>query len=384
MDAWAQAPPPVLEFTAGEMRRIAAHGPWPPPQPADPGNALSGNPAAIALGQLLFLDRRMSPDARLACASCHQSARAFGDGLSRSLGREPMGRNAPSLWNAGHQRWYGWDGASDSLWSQALLPLLDPREMAASAAHVRSLIHGDKELACRYAHSGGELASADSEAVLVHSAKALAAFVATLTSARTPFDDFRDAMLRGDRRAAARYPLAAQRGLRLFVGRAQCSSCHSGAGFSNGEFADIGVPYFSGPGIVDPGRHGGITALRSGSYNLLSRWSDATGAEVSTKTRHVEAHHRNFGEFKVPSLRNVEHTAPYMHAGSLASLQDVVNHYSEIDLERLHADGEQLLKPLRLNAGERADMLAFLRSLTDPGAQRWRPKALPPCPVPGR
>ena len=81
-------------------------------------------------------------------------------------------------------------------------------------------------------------------------------------------------------------------------------------------------------------------------------------------TRHVELQHRNFGEWRVPSLRNVALTAPYMHNGSLATLRDVVRHYSELNEERLHADGERILKPLRLTQAEAEDLVAFLESLT--------------------
>jgi cytochrome c peroxidase len=88
----------------------------------------------------------------------------------------------------------------------------------------------------------------------------------------------------------------------------------------------------------------------------------------------VQPQHRNFGEFKVPSLRNAALTAPYMHDGQLATLADVVNHYSELNLERLHADGERILEPLRLSAGERADLIAFLETLSDPRATAWQPQ----------
>jgi hypothetical protein len=136
------------------------------------------------------------------------------------------------------------------------------------------------------------------------------------------------------------------------------------------------------PGVVDPGRHKGIELLHLSEYNLLSRWSDARDdAAVTTKTRQVQPQHRNFGEFKVPSLRNVADTAPYAHDGQLGSLDDVVRHYSDLDLERLHADGEQILKPLRLSDGERADLVAFLRSLSDPGATAWQAKPLARCSV---
>ena len=143
--------------------------------------------------------------------------------------------------------------------------------------------------------------------------------------------------------------------------------------FSNGEFGDTGLNFFVRPGEVDSGRHGGIAALRASPYNLLGRLSDAPpDAAVATKTRHLHAQHRNFGEFKVPSLRNVAITAPYMHDGQIASLEAVVLHYSELNLERLHADGERILEPLHLSDQEAKDLISFLASLTDPGARRWR------------
>jgi cytochrome c peroxidase len=112
---------------------------------------------------------------------------------------------------------------------------------------------------------------------------------------------------------------------------------------------------------------------------LLSRWSDAPNTPSTIKTRHVQAQHRNFGEFKVPSLRNVALTAPYMHDGQLTTLADVVNHYSELNLDRLHADGERILEPLHLSAAERADLIAFLETLTDPRATSWRREAVGDC-----
>ena len=130
------------------------------------------------------------------------------------------------------------------------------------------------------------------------------------------------------------------------------------------------------PGVVDPGRHGGIEALLASPYNRLSRWADAADA---TPTRHVALQPRNFGEFKVPSLRHVADTAPYMHDGQLRTLQDVVRHYSDLDEERLHADGERVLVPLRLSAAEQADLLAFLRTLSPQGGAAWRAPPLARC-----
>ncbi|MBC7940741.1 MAG: hypothetical protein H7Z19_13405, partial [Chitinophagaceae bacterium] len=207
-------------------------------------------------------------------------------------------------------------------------------------------------------------ASDDDVALAVGLAKALAAWQATRVSPRTPFDDFRDAVLRGNSVAAARYPLPAQRGLRLFIGRARCSVCHSGPGFSNGEFADIGVPFFV-PGGVDPGRHAGLTQLLASPYNRLGMHNDAGARDPNAVlTRHLVREHRHFGEFRVPGLRQLRHTGPYMHDGSLPTLQSVVRHYSQLNEERLHADGERILRRLDLSDEESADLLAFLESMS--------------------
>jgi cytochrome c peroxidase len=119
---------------------------------------------------------------------------------------------------------------------------------------------------------------------------------------------------------------------------------------------------------VDAGRHEGIKRLRSDPLNLLGRFSDDASGAAATKTRHVEPTHATFGQFKTPGLRNVALTAPYMHNGRLATLRDVVKHYSELDPDRVHSDGEALLRPLKLSAQETDDLLAFLESLSDPRA----------------
>ena len=380
LPVWAQAADALLDFTPAELRRIQSHSPWPPAPTRDLGNALAGQPQAVALGQRLFFEPRLSEGGRMACASCHVPGLAFADGQTRALGRETLSRNTPSLWNAAHGRWWGWDGAFDSLWSQAIAPLTHPQEMASNGAHIRQLLQNDADLSCRYQRSSGRKPQTHSdETVLVNTAKALGAFVGSLRSGPTPFDQFAKAMRRGDRQTAIRYPLQAQRGLRLFIGKAKCSTCHHGPLFSNGEFADIGVPFFVRPGVVDPGRHGGIEELRTSPYNLLSKWSDSSDEKTRVKTQHLAPAHRNFGEFKVPSLRNVAETAPYMHDGQLATLEAVVRHYSELNLDRLHADGEQVLKPLKLIQSEAADLVVFLRTLSDPKVAQWKPRALQGC-----
>lgn len=353
-------------LTDTERRRVLSHGPWPPPPSRDPSNRVSGQPAAIDLGERLFFDRRLSGDGGMACDWCHAPSLDWTDGFARGVGKQTVDRNTPALWNVGVNRWYGWDGARDSLWAQSVRPLLEPREMASSASRIAERVRADDDLACRFERVFGQPpAFMADEAVLIAAGKALAAFQETLVSGRTPFDDFRDALARDDREAMRRYPDDARRGLAIFMGRGNCSVCHVGPLFTNGEFADIGVPFFRPSGGVDPGRHDGIRRLQADPFNLLGPHNDDAGGNTRLRTRHVALQHRNFGEFKVPSLRNVARTAPYMHNGSLPDLRSVVLHYSELNEERLHADGERILKPLRLDSGEIDDLIAFLKTLSD-------------------
>ena len=362
--AVAQAPAPTpVTFTDAEVRRIVALGPWPPPAVKDPSNRVSGNAKAIAFGERLFGDVRLAPGGTVACATCHQAGRALTDGLPRAQGLARVDRNTPTLANVGGLRWYGWDGANDNLWAQSLRPLLDPREMGGSIASIAATIRKHPDLRTGYAEAFGRAPPKNDEAVAVDVGKALAAFQETLVSVRTPFDDFRDALARGDSEAAARYPVAAQRGLKIFVGAGNCTFCHVGPRLSNGEFHDIGVPFFVEPGRVDPGRHDGIRKLKASRYNLLGPFNDDATRATATSTRHVAPEHRNYGEFRVPSLRGAARTAPYMHNGSLATLRDVVRHYSNLDEDRLHADGERILKPLGLDKYDVDSLVAFLETL---------------------
>ena len=360
-------------FSDAEVRAIAVHGPWPPAFMADPSNRVSGNPAAIDLGERLFFERRLSANGEHSCSRCHLPERNWTDGEARARGLALTDRNTPGLANVRLQRWFGWDGAHDSLWSQGIRPILDAKEMSSSAARVAKLMREDADLACRYRKVFGTPAAQD-EKVLVDVAKALAAFQETLMSGRTAFDEFRDALVKGDKAGIAKYPAAARRGLAIFIGKGSCNTCHVGPAFTNGEFHDTGIPFFIEPGRVDPGRHEGIKRLLADRTNLLGPYNDDPQRSSATGTRHVVLEHRNFGEFKTPSLRNLALTAPYMHNGRLATLRDVVNHYSSISPDRLHSDGEAILKPLKLSEREAQDLVAFLESLQDGGGD-YRRKA---------
>ena len=368
----ARAGPALLDFSPDERAQILSHGPWPPPTAPDAANRAQGRPAAVAWGRALFNDKRLSRSGQVSCASCHVPSRAFQDGLPTARAGDaatPGRRNTPSLQDSDLQRWLGWDGAHDSLWAASLAPLLARDEMAQGLAELAALVRRTPDLKRAYRRASEQSPPADDEQLVVDLAKALAAYQATLRSPRTPFDDFRDALARGDVRAAGRYPAAAQRGLRLFIGHGRCSVCHAGPAFSNGEFADIGVPFFVHGG-VDPGRHGGLQALQSSRMNRLGSFNDAQahGAKLpdprAVTTRHVVIEPRHFGEFRVPGLRQLTRTAPYMHNGSLATLEDVVRHYDQLNEDRLHADGERILRRLDLTSAQAADLAAFLRSLS--------------------
>jgi cytochrome c peroxidase len=358
---------PPLTFTDDERAAILLHGPWPQAMPPDPSNRVSGKPEAIAMGRRLFFDTRLAKDGQRFCASCHDPAKAFADGRPRSIGADGIvvDRNAIALANLRLNRWFGWDGAGDSLWAQSIRPILDPKELGLTPEALRARVAADPALAAAYAQVFGSSAASDApELVLVNVAKALAAFQETIVTGRTAFDDFRDALERDDSAAMRRYPVAAQRGLKLFVGKGQCGACHFGPNFTHGEFESIGLPHFAAKDRVDTGRFGGVKALLTSPFNLLGRYNDDPARAPGLAARHVEPLHRNWGEFRVPSLRNVAHTAPYMHNGRLATLADVVRHYSEVDEDRLHGlPGQGLIRPLRLTPREQADLVAFLATL---------------------
>ncbi len=367
----------ALALTDAERALVLAQGPWPPAPWRDPSNRFSGSAEAIALGRALFFEPRLSRNERISCASCHDPARGYSDGRARAIGLAEHDRNSQGLLNVGMQRWFGWDGGADSLWAASLRPMLTTHEMGSDAARVAGVIRLDPRLSGpfermrreRPAPAASRGNATTDETVMVDAAKAIAAFLETLVSPRTAFDEFRDALARSDEAAAARYPASARRGLTLFVGRGNCVVCHFGPAFSNGEFHDVGMPFLIAPGRVDPGRHAGIRRVQADRYNLLGPFNDQTGAvarggeAAALKTRTVTPAHRNFGEWRTPSLRGLSASAPYMHDGRLKTLEDVVRHYDRLDVDRLHADGEALLRPLRLTEAQRLDLLNFLRSL---------------------
>ena len=360
-------------FSDAEIKAILSHGPWPAPAPLDITNRVSGKREAIEFGTHLFFDERLSGNGKISCASCHVPERNWTDNQRRGAGIATVERNTPTVTNLANSRWYGWDGAADSLWSQSLRPIIDPRELGATPQHVASVLRDDSEASCRYRKAFDAAPSADDQAVLVNVGKALAAFQETLTTGRTPFDHFRDALARGAAPSTWSYSDTAQRGLKLFIGKGGCANCHSGPNFSNGEFFNTGL---HGNTKADAGRHEGVRQLIQSRYNLLSPYNDevnATSGANAERTRAVSLSKTQLGEFKVPTLRNLMLTSPYGRDGTVDTLAEVVRHYAGVDPIRLHTKDGLPGKPLNLSAREQSDLVVFLESLTT-FSNPWRPE----------
>lgn len=380
----AQAPDPVRapervidRLDAALVQRILRHGPLEAPAP-DPSNRVATSDAAARLGQTLFFDQRLSLDGTRSCASCHVPSRAFADGLELP---EPAGsstRHTPSLLNAAHQRWFFWDGRADSLWSQALQPLENERELGIGRAGLARLIARDAQLVEAYRRAFDEAPSdapAGADRTAVNAVKAIAAYETRLVSGESAFDRFARALRDGDRAAQALYPEEAARGLLLFVGRANCRSCHAGPLFSDGEFHSIGMPPRAGGPPRDAGRMRGIELLRADPFRASGAFSDDPGGARAKELESLMQSAEQWGQVRTPTLRNVSRTAPYMHQGQKATLADVLRYYSTLEgaVPAGH-HGETVLKPLNLTEAEMRELEAFLRTLEgeDPPAEWGR------------
>jgi cytochrome c peroxidase len=341
-------------FSEAEMRAVLAHGPWPTPIASDPTNRVSGKRAALELGERLFFDPRLSASGRFSCGTCHVPERNWTDNRTRGVAAAEVDRNTPTLMNARLGKWYGWDGAADSLWAQSIRPILDRRELGATPRHVAELVRKDEELACRYRRAFGAAPSpSDDEEVLVNVGKILAAFQETFETPPTPFDRFRNALARGERLKEGQYSDAARRGLQIFVGKGSCSSCHSGPNFTNGEFRNNGF-------TAKPGRIEGVKLVAASRFNLAGRYNDDPQKLPRATPEPTEA-----GAFKVPTLRHLMLTAPYGHDGRFETLAEVVRHYSE--------KGSAALPALKLTAAEQTDLVVFLESISTL-SNPWRPE----------
>ena len=283
------------------------------PEPADN----RATPERVALGKALFFDPRLSGSDWISCASCHNPSLGWSDGLTTGIGdgMKRLKRATPTIVNAGFQPVLMWDGRHSSLEGQALGPIQADLEMNQDLPGLikkLSAIDGYRVMFDR-AYPGEGIAGPTI-------GKALASYERTVLSTESPFDRWR----KGDERAVS---ASAKRGFELFDGKANCTACHQGFNFTDNGFHNIGIK-----GSTDVGRfeHRKVAVLK--------------------------------GAFKTPTLRDVALTAPYMHNGAYRTLEEVVEHYDRGGDATDNLDPE--MKPLKLSAQEKADLVEFMKTLT--------------------
>lgn len=370
-----------------------------PPLPDDPGNAVADDPRAARLGQMLFFDTRLSGNGEVSCATCHQPARRFTDGLpvARAIGESR--RNTPSLVGVAYSPWLYWDGRKDSLWSQALAPLEDPAEHGGHRMRFARLLLTDPLYRSEYHALFGELPAlrdiASAEAgngsfdwhaawqnlsaenqhriatIFANIGKALAAYERRLMPSPSRFDAYVSALL--DERVEAEDILSRDEraGLRLFIGEARCVECHNGPLFTNNEFHNTGLLPPSGF-LPDEGRSKVLEQLTSDMFNCLGEFSDA-GPDQCAELVYMRTGPELVGAMRTPSLRNLAGTEPYMHKGQMQTLAEVLEHYNRAPLALI---GHSEVEPLGLSNRQLRQLEAFLLTLEAPiaGGSKWLTK----------
>jgi cytochrome c peroxidase len=274
-------------------------------------------PARVALGRKLFFDPILSRDNTIACATCHQPEHGFAsaDARARGIGGRTGERRAPTLLNRAYGAAFFWDGRTSTLEEQALEPIENPLEMGSSVPDALARLKADADYARRFA------AAFDDGVTASNLARALASFERVLVRGDSPVDRFR---VRSDHDALN---AAERHGLWLYESKGQCWKCHGGANFTDESFHNTGV----GWGGADLGRH---------------------RATKKDEDR---------GRFKTPTLRGVSLRPPYMHDGSIPTLEAVVDFYNRGGVHNPHLD--PALKPLNLSDDERRALAAFLKVL---------------------
>lgn len=369
----------------------------PPPPPA-PSNKHADSIDTAKFGKALFFDKRLSKNKRFSCASCHQPKQYFTDGLALAKALGQSTRSTPTILGAAWSPWQYWDGRKDSLWSQALGPIEHSAEMGLDrASFVRRFLkyykrdyqalfgyEKDTKKLKRLPKNASPLGNAKQikrwnslpdisqqtiNRVFTDAGKAIMAYQRKVTLEPSRFDQFVDALTNNEPSQSYLNEKEVS-GMRLFMGKANCASCHNGPLFTNYEFHNIGAPE-PNEKSVDLGRFTGVNHLTTEEFTCLSVWSDAKPEDCEEMTFLKRTGPELVGAFKTPTLRNIVKTAPYMQAGQFKNLLDVVNHYNlpippfydrTQHPNRPHFD----ILPLNLNEEEINDIILFLASLTSP------------------
>ncbi len=295
------------------------------------------------LGKMLFFDPRLSKSKQISCASCHDPELAWGDGRTISYGhnRQTGKRNSPSLLNIGYHSVFFWDGRAASLEDQALGPITDPVEMAATETISIKNIKKIKGYKPYFREAFG-----DEKITIERILKAIATYERTITSKKSKFDSF----IEGKSDIFTDEEVI---GLHLFRTKARCVNCHNTPLFSNQKFHNVGLSYY------------GRTFEDLGKYNITHKKEDV-------------------GKFKTPSLREIGRTAPYMHNGLMPNLEGIIEMYNA-GMPRVKPKENQkndslfpvtdpLLKKLNLTKKEQNALKAFLLTLSSSPRREILPK----------
>jgi cytochrome c peroxidase len=332
------------------------------PLPPDPSNAWADDSAAAELGRRFFFDRRLSSDGSVACATCHDPRKEFQDGRPLARGVGTTDRRTMPVAATAYSPFLFWDGRKDSQWSQALGPLESPVEHGGTRAQYARVVathyRPDYE---QVFGSMPDLAQRDAVTrVFVNIGKAIAAYERRIGYGPSRFDAYVSAWQTTG--APPRGVLSTDEvaGMNLFVGKANCIQCHNGPLFTNNEFHNTGVPQATGA-PVDRGRFVAAARVKSDEFNCRSRWSDAGPGQCPELDALPAPTHAMERAFKVPSLRNVADRPPYMHAGQMHTLAQVLRHY---DSAPAAPAGHSELRPLGLSPAELRQLEAFLRALS--------------------
>lgn len=403
-------------FTVAEWEKLALHSPLPEPPP-DPTNAYADNLAAATLGQKLFFETahsgalkvaddgtngglgQLGDTGKVSCASCHNTDAWLADQRSNpntvALGADWGGRNAMSLVNVAYQTpFQHWDGRFDTTFGPAIGPAENPKSQNSTRLAIAHMLWNkyrdeynavfDPDLdpaldpghaeAARFPASGKpkamasdpdgawEMMTPDDRTIInrifINWAKAIAAHIRRIRSGEAPFDRY----IAGDETAIS---TSAKRGAKLFIGKAACSDCHEGPAFTDNKFHNTGVAQVGDRvPAMDEGRFAAVTPLLNHGFNSSSPFSDNT---TTGRLDGLAPDEIQRGAFLTPMLRNCSPTGPFMHAGQLATLEEVIELYDKGgDETGFSGTKDEKIKVLNLTDQEKRDLLEFLLTLDGP------------------
>jgi cytochrome c peroxidase len=338
------------------------------------GNAVADDPRAARLGFNIFFDRRFSSNGTVRCANCHVPEKQFGDARGQALGLELTDRNSPSTWAAAWHRWQNWDGRADSLWSQPLLALENPKEMDFTRLEVAHRV--GRSYRTEYETIFGALPALEDTArfpargkpglpewesmraedrqaidrVAANVGKSLEAFMRKSTYGPGAFDAFLD----GDQSALTQ---SQQVGLVVFF-IAKCDTCHSGPNFSDDKFYNLGVEPLPGSAPT-AGRAEALAALNASPFNRFGPHFDG-----QAPTDRVSPLPTDEGAFRTPTLRNVANTGPWGHNGRFDTLESVIDFHLQGGGTSAGRPTDSRLPTASLSAAERAALIDFVSAIT--------------------